>query len=199
MRDNQEVKLILTDFDGTLVDTRQANALAYVATLQEAGYTLSKEEYLSTYFGMRCVEFLSVYGIQDEAEKERLRRRKIELYPSFFDSVRLNEPLWDFCQQFRQQGGKVWIVSTGSRANIDNVMQHLGIGIKGEKSGKIGDVDGVVAGQDVAQSKPHPECFLKVMEQEQVTARETLIFEDSTVGLEAAQRSGAAYFKVKLF
>ena len=30
------------------------------------------------------------------------------------------------------------------------------------------------------------------------TLRETLIFEDSEIGLEAARRSGASYFRVKL-
>ncbi len=53
--------------------------------------------------------------------------------------MRLNEPLWAFCRQFRADGGRVWIVSTGSRANIDNVMRHLGIGgpaAEGEVSGR---------------------------------------------------------------
>ena len=40
-----EIKLILLDFDGTLVDTREANALAYIATLREAGIEIAKEEY----------------------------------------------------------------------------------------------------------------------------------------------------------
>ena len=115
-----EIKLILLDFDGTLADTRRANTLAYVATLREAGYTLTEEEYAARYFGMRCDEFLTRIGIADPAERERLRLRKIALYPTFFDTVRLNRPLWDFCRQFRAQGGRVWIVSTGSRANIDN-------------------------------------------------------------------------------
>ena len=126
--DSSRIRLILLDFDGTLADTRRANTLAYVAALGEAGYTLTEEEYTTNYFGMRCEEFLTRFGIADPAERERLRRRKIELYPTFFDTVRLNRPLWEFCRQFQSRGGRVWIVSTGSRDNIDNVMRHLGIG-----------------------------------------------------------------------
>ena len=48
------IRLILLDFDGTLADTRRANALAYTATLREAGIPLSEEEYAARYFGMRC-------------------------------------------------------------------------------------------------------------------------------------------------
>ena len=127
-----QIRLILLDFDGTLADTRRANTLAYVATLREAGYTLTEEEYAAKYFGMRCNEFLTRYGIADPGERERLRLRKIALYPAFFDTVRLNRPLWEFCRQFRAQGGRVWIVSTGSRANIDNAMRQLGITVAGQ-------------------------------------------------------------------
>ena len=194
------VKLILLDFDGTLADTRRANALAYAATLREAGYPLTEEEYLGRYFGVRCDEFLRSYGIADPAERERLRLRKIELYPAFFDTVELNRPLWEFCRQFRRQGGRVWIVSTGSRTNIDNAMAHLGIGgpETPETRCPAGRVDGILAGPDVARSKPAPDCFLEAMRREGVTPRVTLIFEDSAVGLEAARASGAAYIRVTL-
>ncbi len=230
--DDRRIRLILLDFDGTLADTRQANTAAYVATLREAGYPLTEAEYEARYFGMRCEEFLIRFGIDDPAERERLRRRKIELYPTFFDTVRLNEPLWNFCQQFRQQGGRVWIVSTGSRANIENAMRFLGIGgpeskrpsdegsetgisgskrlereksegnglktVVSESDAPKGRVDGILAGTDIAVSKPAPDCFLEAMRREGCTPSETLIFEDSAIGLEAARRSGAAYFQVKL-
>lgn len=225
-----QIRLILLDFDGTLADTRRANTLAYVATLREAGYTLTEEEYAAKYFGMRCNEFLTRYGIADPAERERLRLRKIALYPAFFDTVRLNRPLWEFCRQFRAQGGRVWIVSTGSRANIDNAMRHLGITVAGQRAGSTapgaagsytatagtdaatpgaawdpapgegpnGSVNGILSGADVEHSKPAPDCFLEAMRREGCTPQETLIFEDSEIGLEAARRSGASYFVVKL-
>lgn len=200
--EDRRIRLILLDFDGTLADTRRANTAAYVATLREAGYALTETEYEARYFGMRCDEFLTHFGIGDPAERERLRKRKIELYPTFFDTVRLNEPLWNFCQQFRQQGGRVWIVSTGSRANIENAMRFLGIGGPGNEASESdapkGRVDGILAGTDIAVSKPAPDCFLEAMRREGCTPSETLIFEDSAIGLEAARRSGAAYFQVKL-
>lgn len=208
------IRLILLDFDGTLVDTRRANARAYVETLREAGYAMTEEESAARHFGVRCPEFLRSIGIDDPAEINRLRRRKIELYPRYFDLVALNRPLWEFCQQFRAQGGRVWIVSTGSRANIDNAMRHLGIAgpqavrrletpdedtsRKEERLPEENAVDGILSGADVARSKPAPDCFLEAMRREGCTPRETLIFEDSEIGLEAARRSGASYFRVKL-
>lgn len=183
------IRLILTDFDGTLVDTVRANALAYCRALAEAGRRLDPQEYARRWFGMRCGEFLREFGIDDPSLIEHIRRRKIVLYPTFFDTVQLNRPLWDFFQTFRAGGGRVWIVSTGQRDNIDHLVDYLGL-----RDG----VDGILGGSDVQRSKPAPDCFLRVMEAEGVSPDRTLIFEDSAVGLEAARRSGAAYIRVAL-
>lgn len=185
--ERKPVRLLLCDFDGTLVDTRMANALAYIETLREVGIELGVEEYLATYFGMRCNEFMRRMGIEDPAERERLRLRKIALYPTYFDTLRLNEELWHFAQSVRRQGGKLWIVSTGSRANIDNVINYLGIGE---------GIDGILSGLEIERPKPAPDCFLEVLRREGCTKEEALIFEDSPVGLAAAEASGIPYFKV---
>ena len=184
-----QIKLLILDFDGTLASTIEAHTKAYLLAFEEAGRHLDEEEYKSKYFGVRCSEFLRAIGISDEDEIDKIRRRKIEIYPTLFESVRLNEPLWNFAQDFRAQGGKVWIVSTGQIDNIKNAMHYLGI---------EGKVDGILTSDDVAEPKPSPEAFLKAMAIEGVTPAETLIFEDSPVGIAAAQASGAAYFKVKL-
>ena len=185
---NKEVRLLLLDFDGTLADTREANYQAYARTLAEEGISLSRESYLARYFGMRCAEFMQAVGFADRADQERLRQRKIALYPSYFDSLRLNRPLWDYAQQLRARGGRVWIVSTGSRANIRHAMEYLGL---------TEGIDGILTGEDVLHSKPAPDCFLQAMQAEGMTPAQTLIFEDSAVGLEAARRSGAAAITVR--
>lgn len=184
-----QLKLILLDFDGTLVDTRRANAAAYIETLAEVGVTMTEEEYLEKYFGVRCIEFMQMLGFSDADQIARLRSRKVELYPKYFDSVRLNEELWEWCCMMRRMGVKVWIVSTGHRDNICNVMHYLNI---------ANEVDGIICGDDVAQSKPSPEPFLEAMRRECLTAAETIIFEDSSVGIEAARRSGAQYVVISM-
>ncbi len=184
-----QTRLLLIDFDGTLVDTRQANYRAYRDVLREIRIDLDEQLYLREYFGMRCGEFLRRMGLTDSYEIDRLRRRKIEIYPQHFDTVRLNQWLWDFIQDFRGQGGQAWIVSTGQTVNIKNVMNYLGL---------TDHFDGVLTGADVMDSKPSPECFLKAMAQAKCTPEETLIFEDSVVGLEAARASGAQFIKVNM-
>lgn len=181
------LRLIILDFDGTLADTRLANCMAYTEALSEHGYTLKREDYLHRFFGMRCPEFLRTIGFDSPEEIDTIRRRKIELYPTYFSSVRLNTPLWEFCQSFRRQGGKVWIASTGQIANIRNAMRYLHL-----EDG----IDGIITSDDVTEPKPSPECFLRAMEAVGATPSETLIFEDSAVGLAAAEASGAAFCRV---
>lgn len=184
-----QLKLILLDFDGTLVDTKDANAGAYIEALSEVGIAVDKQEYLDKYFGMRCIEFMCCVGLSNDDEIRAVRRRKIELYPNYFHTVRLNTPLWEWCQMMRNMGAKVWIVSTGHIDNITNVMRHLNI-----QNG----VDGIISGDDVERPKPHPDCFLKAMNIVGVTPAETIIFEDSTYGLQSAKDSGATFVQIKM-
>jgi HAD superfamily hydrolase (TIGR01509 family) len=68
-------------------------------------------------------------------------------------------------------------------------MQHLNL-----QSG----IDGIITGDDVEHSKPAPDPFLEAMRREGVTPEETIIFEDSAVGVEAARRSGAPYVVIRM-
>ena len=184
-----QLKLILLDFDGTLVDTKEANAEAYIEALAEVGITINKQEYLEKYFGMRCIEFMRCVGLTEEEEIRAVRRRKIELYPKYFHTTRLNEPLWLWCKMMRELDTKVWIVSTGHRDNITNVMRYLNIS---------DGIDGIITGDDVERPKPHPDCFLKAMNIVGATPAETIIFEDSIYGLQSAKESGATFVKINM-
>ena len=57
----------------------------------------------------------------------------------------------------------------------------------------------VITDEDISRSKPDPEGYLKAMAHFGVTPAETMIFEDSGPGLEAARASGAAVYKVNIF
>jgi HAD superfamily hydrolase (TIGR01509 family) len=89
----------------------------------------------------------------------------------------------------RNMGAKVWIVSTGHIDNISNVMRYLNI-----QNG----VDGIISGDDVERPKPYPDCFLKAMNIVGATPAETIIFEDSTYGLQSAKDSGATFVQIKM-
>jgi HAD superfamily hydrolase (TIGR01509 family) len=54
----------------------------------------------------------------------------------------------------------------------------------------------LVTQEDVINVKPDPEGFILAMKNFGIKSQDTIIFEDSLVGIEAAKKSGANYFIV---
>lgn len=183
-----EIKLLITDFDGTLVNTFQANYQAYSEAFQRVGLSLSEDTYRKCY-GLRFDDFMETVGISDNKVRENIRNHKGECYPSYFGLLEVNRALLDFIRMFRQGGGKTAVASTARGKNLVNALTHIGA---------IDDFDLILAGEDVKQGKPSPEIYATVISRMGVTAMETIIFEDSNVGLQAAQASGAHFIKVTL-
>lgn len=180
------IKAIICDFDGTLVDTFAANLHAYQKAFEEQGITLSEETYRSA-FGLRYDDFMRMVGIVNPHTARVIRERKKELYPQFFHLLHPNTKLLEIVRAFHQSGGKTGIASTARRENLLNAATSLGIE-------DLFDV--IQSGNDVAQGKPNPEIYLKTMKALDVQPVDTLIFEDTKIGIEAAHASGAQCIQI---
>ena len=183
-----EIKLVITDFDGTLVGTFQANYHAYCEAFNQVGLTLTEEQYRKCY-GLRFDAFMDAMGIADTDVRKRIRTIKGECYPNHFDLLKVNQPLLDFIRMFRQGGGKTAVASTARGKNLTNALNHIGA---------ADDFDLILAGEDVKEGKPSPEIYNTVMRRMGLSPDQTLIFEDSPVGLQAAEAAGAHYIKITL-
>lgn len=186
MNHTSEIRLLISDFDGTLVDTEQANFLAYRKALSEAGIRLTPEIYADC-FGLRAEEFLCRLGIVAPQEIIRIKKWKAAYYPSYFSELRLNETLFTFLKACRGSGKRVAIATTSRRENLFNVLNYFDI---------AGEFDYFVTGEDIQKGKPDPECYLKVMSHFAIPPVQSLIFEDSSFGRQAARDSGANYIVV---
>ncbi len=185
----REIKLIISDFDGTLVDTREANFLAYRNVLKEVGYVLTEKKYAKC-FGLRFEEFMERLAIHDPAVRKKIQILKMQVYPDYFSLVKVNQGLAKFIDNFRKGGGLTAIATTARHRNLINVLTSIG----------LKDLfDFIIAGEDINRPKPDPECYMKAMSHFQMTPYECLIFEDSTIGIQAASASGANYIVVKEF
>lgn len=181
-----QIKLIITDFDGTLVDTFQANLKAYQQSFTSVGLSLCEEQYRRC-FGFRFERFMQAMNIENNEVAHRIRQIKSELYPNYFDLLQVNEPLLDFIRYFRTNGVKTSVASTARRKNLVNALTHIGA---------INDFDLILAGEDVTNGKPNPEIYNIVMRHFNASPNETLIFEDSQVGIDAAYASNANYMRI---
>lgn len=180
------VKLLITDFDGTLVDTFEANYRAYAEAFDAVGRGLTRERYREC-FGFRFDRFMDAMGVEDDAVRAEIRRIKGECYPSHFSHLVVNRPLLEMLRAFRRSGGKTAIASTAREVNLLNVLRHIGAD---------GDFDLVLAGESVRRGKPDPEIYLTVLDRLGVGADEALVFEDSPVGFAAAESAGIRYIPV---
>ena len=174
------IKAIITDFDGTLVDTFEANLRAYQEAFYQVGITLMAEKYREC-FGYRFDRFMQAMAVTDETVANQINDLKKEAYPKHFTK------LIELLATFHQMGAKTAIASTARKENLMNAVNYLGI---------AHHFDLIYAGGDVKQGKPSPEIYLKTMETLEVKPEEVLIFEDSPVGFQAAKDSGAKYIPV---
>lgn len=180
------IKAIITDFDGTLVDTFMANFQAYADVFKKNGITLSQEKYHAC-FGFRFDAFMDAVGITDATTREQIMNEKAHVYPMYFTYLVPNKTLITFIQKAHFSGVKTAIASTARRENLLNVLQYL----------NLTDIfDVILAGESVKRGKPDPEIYNTAMSMLNVKPNETLIFEDSEVGLMSALASGANYMAV---
>ena len=175
------IRAIITDFDGTLVDTFEANLKAYQKAFQLVGINLTEDAYRQC-FGFRFDRLMKAMSISDNIKANLIREAKRQYYPDFFNYLKPNHALISLLDTFHTLGGKTAIASTARKENLLNAIDYLGVG-------NIFDV--IYTGVDVTQGKPSPEIYHKTMQAINVTPAETLIFEDSQVGIEAAKASGA--------
>ena len=184
--------LICVDLDGTLLDTVPANAASYRAALQEQGFTVSDEYYAARCNGGHYKTFLRplMGGDPAPADVERVHDRKIALYGQLLDVVRPNNALIEILRVMKAAGHDLACVTTGSTANATEVLRHFGL---------LELFGLVITGEDVEKQKPDPEGYQKAMTFFGVTPQDTMIFEDSTPGLQAAKASGARVFRVEEF
>jgi len=182
-------KLAIFDMDGTLFDTKNVNYKAYSRALEESGFTvgIDYKYYCEFCNGNNYKVFLPILVPEITAEKmQEVHDRKKQLYAGYLNNARKNEHLFSMIDLIKEEY-YVAMVTTASRKNVDDILSTFG----------VSEVfDFVFTQEDVKKSKPDPEGFLLAMEKAGVDNEDTLIFEDSDTGIEAAQRSGANYMRV---
>lgn len=181
-----DVKLIITDFDGTLVDTFEANYRAYCDAFSQVGLTLSREQYRDC-FGLRFDSFMKASGIENTDLRHQIKDLKGEFYPKYFEQLKVNVPLLGLIRAFHRSGGKTAIASTAREKNLRNALKYIGADE---------DFDLILAGESVTKGKPDPEIYQMVLERMGCRPEDALIFEDSEVGFKAAEAAEVRYLKV---
>ena len=183
---NNNKKLALFDLDGTLFNTNEVNYRAYKEALTTFGFSFEHEFWYSNCIGRHYKDFLADMGITDEKILKDIHRLKKNCYRNYLHYAKENHHLFELISLIKPRY-YVALVTTASAQNVEDILNTFN---------RKDDFDKIFTQEDVKKMKPDPECYLKAMDYFKVKPEDTIIFEDSDVGLEAAEKSGAFYYKV---
>ena len=175
------IKAFITDFDGTLANTFEANYASYkVAFKEETGIDFDKQFYKDS-FGLRIDDICHNLGINDQNIVKEIKKAKAIQYKSNTHLIEINSQLQSELMHFRNTGYRVVVATTATKENLTNVLKALNI---------LYMFDIIITGDDVKKGKPDPEVYLKALEKLELNASEVVVFEDSESGIEAAHNAG---------
>lgn len=182
-------KLALFDMDGTIFDTSRVNYLSYKGAAKKLGYNIDEKSFMQVFTGRNYKEFLPVFGITGEEELQFVHEEKKKLYPIFLAEAKENVFVTDIIKNLPCDYVK-GLVTTASKKNVEDILTAF----------KLQNVfDFVITQEDSKKLKPDPEAYLVAMERAGITANNTVIFEDSEAGIQAAFASGASVLQIRRF
>lgn len=180
--------LALFDLDGTLFDTSEVNFYAYKDALKPFGVSLEKEYFVTECNGKHYKEFLPIIMGSDE-HIEEIHKLKKDAYVKNLSKARVNKQLFEVAKSMRSTY-HLAIVTTASRKNTMDILRNFGYESLFEY---------MVTQENITRVKPDPEGFEIAMRYFNALPEDTIIFEDSDVGIRAAQATGASVLIVRQF
>jgi beta-phosphoglucomutase family hydrolase len=172
------------DWDGVIIDSRVQHEKSWERLAAEEKRVLPEGHFLRG-FGMKNDRIIPevLRWTTDPAEIERVARRKEEIYREIVkeDGISALPGVRALLEQLLDAGIPCVIGSSTERRNIEAVLDLIGLRSFFPK---------IVSADDATHGKPHPEIFLKAAEKIAIPPEESVVFEDTHVGIEAARAGG---------
>jgi len=185
---NNMIKLIVFDLDGVLVETKKLHYDAFNKALRDVDpkYEINYDEHLAKYDGLSTHKKLDILGREkglNGMEYECIWHRKQSYTYQMLKELTPDNRLIEVLKKLKNDYYYTIAVASNSiRSSVKITLLKLGL---------LEYVDFYLSNDDVKYPKPHPEIYLRAMIQSGATPKETLIVEDSVIGRNAANNSGA--------
>ena len=177
----------LFDCDGTIVDSMPLHYVAWRKALGEWNCEFS-EDLFYAWGGKPIPEIISslneMHGLTMPVETVTLRKETL-----FLSSLDQLKPIPEVLEHIEAQHGHIpfAVVSGGSRHAVTRSLGALHL---------LDKFETIVGAEDYTRSKPAPDAFLVAAERLGVEPGDCLVFEDTTMGLQAAAAAGMAAVRV---
>lgn len=178
-------KGFLFDLNGTMIDDMQYHKQVWYDILtKDLGAELSWEQVASHMYGKNVELLIRIFGPDHftAEEMDRLSVEKEKKYQELYKPQLKGLPgLETFLEQAKQKEIKMGIGSAAILFNIDFAIDGLNIRHY---------FDSIVGAENVKDSKPDPETYLKGAKELNLNPSDCIVFEDAPKGVEAALNAG---------
>jgi len=179
------IKNIIFDFDGVIVDSEILASRAFSNYLSNKGYNLSEEDFYS-YSGMKTAQVIDILSIKYNInDKEKFTFEIFELVSKVYNNDLMAV---EGFVNFISHSNKNHFI--GSNSNKDRIIT----GLKLVGLSKYFQNEKIYSFDMVKKPKPEPDIYLKVLNNNLLNIEETVIIEDSGVGVKAATAAGVRVF-----
>ncbi len=187
---DERARGFIFDIDGTLANTMPIHYQAWCEIAGRYGFDMT-EALLYRLAGMPTGEIVKYINQHQgyNLEVEKITKVKNETYLRLATSVQLIGPVFKIVEQYYQK----MPMALGTGEYRDIAMMN----IKATGLDKYFDI--IVTADDVKNSKPDPETFLKCAEFIGVSPEYCQVFEDAEPGLEAGRKAGMIVTDVRPF
>ena len=186
-----EIKAVLFDMDGLMIDTESLSTEAFINSAKAQGYNMTKEETLKVlgFTKASIYQFWIDYFQGTNVDGKKLVDDHYEYIENVLYTVGPGKMPYveELLKYLRENNYKIAVASSSDTADIKNNLEKT----KLEKY-----IDEIASGAEVENGKPAPDVFLLAAERLGVDAKDCLILEDSKAGIKAGKASGAMVFMV---
>lgn len=179
-----EIRAVLWDMDGTLIDSEEFHWLSWREAMAKEDIVISREQFLAS-FGQRNDSIISEW-LGPAATPERISniaKAKEELYRDLIrrHGISLLPGVTYWVRTLHTRGWLQAIASAAPRANIDVVLETLGAADAFQT---------IVSAEDVHHGKPDPEVYVLAAARLGVPADKCIVVEDAAAGVAGARSAG---------
>lgn len=179
-------KAFIFDLDGVIVDTAKYHFLAWQKIASRLGidFTHEHNEQLKGVSRIRSLDLILSLGGKEitQEEKDQYLLEKNEDYLQYIINMKEDEILEGVVpvlQYLKDNGQKIALGSASKNARP--ILEKVNI---------LHFFDAIVDGNDVTNAKPDPEVFLRAAQLVGASASDSIVFEDSVAGVQAANIAG---------
>lgn len=179
------LKAVLFDMDGVIVDTEPLHRKAYFRMFDELEIEVTDSLY-NSFTGMStlpiCRKLCEHFKLSEKSVD--LLEIKNKYFAEFFErenDLTLLDGVLDLIQDYYNNGLTLVLASSASLENIDRIFTHFNLDQY---------FIAKISGADLKASKPHPEIFIRAAELAGHPKKNCIVIEDSTNGIAAAHAAG---------